>query len=388
MSNLTCQSCGLELTGSYMLDLHVSRLHRDTPEGAAKAREKALEEESRLRAEGNFQERTEPRSTFRERFTEAFQVLQDLGFGPRWEPLAEQRTYDFQQEASVADYRSSSVGDFGTKRAEVITCRNGPVISLELSIQTHDVGDELTYWQTQTEICFVARADWTPKLLQGLHALLIHLEADGTWDGNDLGLGIIDRLNGLTRGSSMLSGTKIDVGPGGRIQAAIPGPSTKGYSSGVTIPPLHWRIPGQYLTHALISVAGILGADPPYLPLKIIRPSEIPSVSSPRKYYLWWTGYPLLAGAIAGGGVGSIYRFGPENNERAIVLLGIVLLSVGVVVAFSGLGRLGEIRRGCKRFVGTLDRKWALQMSTTFESKGERTLSENHSIAPYPKVTL
>ena len=320
-----CKYCGLSLAGPHTLDLHVARLHNDTPEGAAKAQQIAIDEESRRLLEGNFP-REEPQYTFGERFLKVFRVLERSGYGPKWEPLAGTKTWDFEQEAAAPDHRS--LGSIGTKRAEIITCRSGPIVSVDMSIQT-DVVEDSGFWQTHTEVCLLLRAEWTKRWMPELILLRVDLDFNGIWIGNDWGLGIIDQLNILPRQSGRLNGTWIEVRPRSRqIQLTYPGPATKDYRDGDAVPPIRWRIPSEAVMRELLAAAETLITDPPYLPSRRIRPSEIPGVPAPRSNYFWWAGYPIFLAIFLTGGLASIFWNWPERYEGGFIVFGSDLLEL------------------------------------------------------------
>ena len=128
-------------------------------------------------------------STFEERFAEIFQVLETHGFGPEWQPLAKEITWDVSRE--LPKYKKSGP-------AALINCASGPIETVELGATTGVSSDEGP-WETTRLVSFIVREGWANGWVPGLNRLSIHLDADRHWIGNDMGLGIIAQLDELAQ---------------------------------------------------------------------------------------------------------------------------------------------------------------------------------------------
>lgn len=98
--------------------------------------------------------------TFRERFAEIYQVLEDFGYAPQWQSVAKDRTWHPKPYATFD----------GSDTVEIIRCTIGPILAIELRCETivtqtqTEVQDNK--WRTDTEVWFQVRADWPKRWVQ------------------------------------------------------------------------------------------------------------------------------------------------------------------------------------------------------------------------------
>jgi len=303
-------------------------------------------------------------STFAEQIAGLFRVLENLGVGPEWHPLAEPRTWHPQHVSG---------------NAELIRCTSGPIEAVELrSRKIDEGGDETTEWVYYTDVCFLLRSEWPKRWLLDLHMFSVWLDHRGRFTGDDCGLGIIDDLNTLSSSVGALRTAEIKLGGHahrsdklpphlevkGKMEIVLSSWSSKNYESRDEAPLLRWNFPSSRSMKAIATVAEVVAADPPYLPPQTRTP-ETTAVPAPWISYLWWATYPILAVpilAIAFGFLASAAGWLFRDSQGGIgwyIVLGLIFLIVGIFIGLAGLNRLQEIKRGFTRLVGTLDRKWA-----------------------------
>jgi len=316
--------------------------------------------------------------TFKKWFSEIFKDLEDCGCEPQWQPMASKRTWPPARPRRGWLWSWSPPED---GRAEMIRCGSGPIKTVTLvwrSFDTDRANEGTANWQTYTEVCFQTRADWANRWIPGLHLLSIHLKIK-EWAGNDLGLGIIHRLNGALPTAASLKSNKIRVKPpynyygspdkrldihhvaDHAIEIVGPENSTVQYDKAETqrasLLASSWQIPQPSTILGLISVAQVIVEEPPNLPPRIEQP-EVSVVPAPRINHLSWTGYLLLTLLLLGGGLTSIFWDWPGRHLGWMLFLGIVLSLISFYFSVKTYHRFFEVRSGLTKLFGTLDRKW------------------------------
>jgi len=351
--------------------------------------------------------------------------LEGAGLGPQWQAIADSKTWQADPYAT------------GLSSAEIIKCTSGPIRAIELRSQTANTGglDLPNSWRIVTQIGFAVNADWPKRWIPGLHRLLINLP-DARWIGNDIGLGLIEQLNKLPASGRTRLPVNIEIKArtpdtfgvlewpdkseqfrfsGGlqwpdhptdygvvewpqltyhsidshEIILSFLGEPSGEYSEGEAASPC-WPIPSDNSIHEILSVAQLLVGDPPNSPLQV-RPPEILSIPAPSFSYIWWLRYPVAAFSLTVVAFSLLFLAGVAPDWAGwIVFLGFAIVVLSFVIAIgSGLSRLNEIRRGCKRIVGIVERKWTSPdhhfirvegLPFVVESSQYRRLSEGNSV--------
>jgi len=144
---------------------------------------------------------TDRSPTFKERFSEIFEILEGRGYEPEWQPMAECTNWNPHTESS------------GVSSSEIIKCTTGPIMAVALWTEKLGESDETISWYIYREVLFRVRLDWPTRRVPGINLLSVQVDTNGHWNWNDLGLGIIERLNGLPQPEGVLQATQIRVRP-------------------------------------------------------------------------------------------------------------------------------------------------------------------------------
>ena len=118
------------------------------------------------------------------------EFLAGQGYRPKWRWESTGDRYDRYPDRE----ESITVGR--------IELASGPISSVELSSTTEATGEETPHeqpsyaveWNTTNQVSYYLEPSWAQSGVPGLQLLTIY-KSGNTWTGNDMGLGIIDRIN-------------------------------------------------------------------------------------------------------------------------------------------------------------------------------------------------
>ena len=354
----TCLYCGLKFPGRHGYDVHLQRLHSDTPVGAFRVKENRREDISLPKAIPEFAVQAEAA------FAPFRIFLASRGYDPKW----------------IWRNQLRERFDGGTRHTTLgrIWCTKGPIRTIELTSMnetTEESGGEdfgasvALEWRITNKLSYYVDRGWRHRWVPGLQMLSIKRAFDGRWFGNDAGLGIIEHLNDHDLGKP-LEGMYEITSEGGDDSEKSDDPhdvSLQRLAMSVSAsrkfsrrwpdsPPLAWEAPSDTSWEPLLAVAEGLLADPDYLPARNSAPRNVENVPRPRIRYLAWAPFQLLALMVLGYGL-VLLAGGFSLSER---FFGGVLASlIGGLLSLIALTGFDEIREGHTQLVGTLDRKWA-----------------------------
>ena len=136
-------------------------------------------------------------------FTAYFNFLTTQGYDPSWD-WNQNALDNYNRFPGGPDSMGTPAGSSSILPGR-IKCTNGPIRSIDFKSTTTVIREEgptdkpkdPVEWKTENEICFTVSLDWETDHIPGLNMLFIQRSADHSlnWSGNDMGLGIIDKLN-------------------------------------------------------------------------------------------------------------------------------------------------------------------------------------------------
>ena len=263
-------------------------------------------------------------------------------------------------DASVDEHSEVSPNDQYLLARGAIYCTNGPVQSVEF--QSSRLGGD-----QDNEVRVRLECKWARRGIPGLHRL--DMEAPGRWSlrctGNDLGLGLVERLNADASLHGLWDGPKIYVI--GRVGVDLD--SNDGHAvaecdlvltwNHVTFSPHQlWSAPPQGSWEALDHLISHLLAEPEWLPDESVQPPQVRSKASPLIAYARWSAWSLPSVGLFAGGIWiikwqwfSVWPF----------LGGIVLAFGGLLALMASAAHFRKLRRGTSYLEGAVQRMWTVK---------------------------
>ena len=321
------------------------------------------------------------------------EFLAGQGYRPKWRWESTGDRYDRYPDRE----ESITVGR--------IELASGPISSVELSSTTEATGEETPHeqpsyaveWNTTNQVSYYLEPSWAQSGVPGLQLLTIY-KSGNTWTGNDMGLGIIDRINSdeslrTLPTSVAIAAVEPETPPRPVVDEddeivedphAVLGLGLAVYLSSSTgtyrrrghAPTLIWPVLQEKSWNPLITMSDQLLADSEYLPRRS-PPTALRPVPAPRINYLSWALFQMfsLAMLVAGlillaASISWIPGKLPWDPNGWWILGGIVITLVGGVLTSVGLNWLSEILGGCVELVGVLDRKWIAYQNLLDPSSG------------------
>lgn len=322
-------------------------------------------------------------------FAPFFEYLAGRGYSPKWYWQGDADKYDRFPEGP----EFMMLGR--------IDCAGGPIRSVELmrmtevteKVSPHEMPDYAVEWKTTNHVSYNVDPDWGQRWVPGLHMLSIR-SSMGSWTGNDMGLGIVNRLNGdgstrslrddltikaVAHKTTLWPSTEED-GDLGVVQAdphAVLDQSLAIYSSTSTrtykrsgsgkpdvAPPLRWQAPQEVSWEPLVALWEQLIVEPEYMPRRS-PPKNLRPVPAPRINYVKWAPVQALTLSVLAAGlvllalsISWIPWQLPGNPNGWWIFGGVGVTLVGGVTTLMALSWFDEIQEGCIELVGVLDRKW------------------------------
>jgi hypothetical protein len=256
--------------------------------------------------------------------------------------------------------------------AGVIECASGPLKSIAFRSTTRR-SDRVhpDSWRSADEVCLVLRAEWESNSTPGLHRLVIKSPVDDSgWVGNDMGLGIVERLNadpslGTLWDAVTIAALRVDHHAG--MTADLDPHAVSDHRLTVSYSRLHnyekkqaspvrWTAPPMASWNALERVIAHLVAEPQELPRHDDASRQLRTVPAPLPYYLnWGAAFAFVFAGIAAI-VATLVAWDWPRTGYVIggLIMPAVIFWVGTLVKED----LGNVRRGCFELAGVVERKW------------------------------
>ena len=291
-----------------------------------------------------------------------------------WFEWLERRGY---QPTSVWDNTIVDSGDrFSWIPPGGIRCADGPVRYVEFRSMRREG------WKgVLNEVRVHLEASWALGRVPGLHSLEIvgpqlsfEYDEEGgeaEWMGNDLGLGLIERLNTGDSIGDLWDSPTINARPLDWEQEHASSHAVTAcavvltWTRTTSWPVLNWSALPVESYDALNRLLGLRLSEQEWLPNRQGAASDIRSVHTPLGAYVRWASWSLLPVGMLTGGIALAtwrwFTFWPSVS-------GIVLSLAGAIALMFSAERLLVYLHGMKRLVGILERKWLVNNDEYVES--------------------